>query len=691
MPNRLAAATSPYLLQHRDNPVEWYPWGEEALARARAEDKPIFLSIGYSACHWCHVMAHESFEDPATAKVMNDLFVNIKVDREERPDLDSIYMNAVVALTGNGGWPMSVFLTPDGVPFYGGTYFPPQPRGGMPAFTQVLLGVHDAWRNRREQVAEGGRELLAHLRQEAPAGGELPGLSDLADVIKGLWRVFDWRYHGWGGAPKFPQPMTIEFCLRYHLLSGEATPLEMAVKTLRAMARGGMYDQLGGGFHRYAVDAQWLVPHFEKMLYDNAQLARVYLHAWQITRDPEFRRVAEEVLDYVQREMTDAAGGFYSATDADSEGEEGRFFVWSESEVDAALGPDAALFKAYYGVTPRGNFEGHNILFVPQDLAAVADQLGLPPETAAAKLAAARQALFRRRAGRVPPGLDDKVLAAWNGLMLAAFAEAARLLDRDDYRRTAQANAEFLLTALRAPDGRLRRAWRRPGDQAIAPAAAGNAFLEDYANTAEGLLALYETTFAPRYFTAARELMDVAVARFADPAGGFFDTSDDHEALVVRPKDVQDNATPSGSAMAATVLLKLAAFTGEHRYREAAERALAGVSAFLARYPTGFAQWLNALAFHLGQPREIALVGEPADPELRAMLDVALGEYRPFQVVALKRPGEASPIPLLAGREALNGRATAAVCLNFACRLPVTRAADLREQLAERPGPDRLT
>ncbi|MBL8055508.1 MAG: thioredoxin domain-containing protein, partial [Anaerolineales bacterium] len=690
MPNRLAAATSPYLLQHQDNPVDWYPWGEEALAKAKAEDKPIFLSIGYSACHWCHVMAHQSFEDPATAQVMNDLFVNIKVDREERPDLDSIYMNAVVALTGNGGWPMSVFLTPEGVPFFGGTYFPPQPQGGMPAFTQVLLGVHDAWQKRRAQVVEGGRELLAHLHQQGPADGELPGRADLADVIKGLWRVFDWRHHGWGGAPKFPQPMTIEFCLRYHLLTGEATPLEMAVKTLRAMARGGMCDQIGGGFHRYAVDAQWLVPHFEKMLYDNAQLARVYLHAWQVTHDPEFRRVAEAVLDYVQREMTavstadgEPAGGFYSATDADSEGEEGKFFVWSEAEIDAALGAEAALFKAYYGVTARGNFEGHNILWAPQELEAVAAKFGLAPAAAAERLAAARQTLYQRRAGRVPPGLDDKVLAAWNGLMLAAFAEAARAFEREDYRRTALANAEFLLTTLRGPDGRLRRAWRR-----LSGAPTGNAFLEDYANVAEGLLALYETTFTPRYFTAARELLDTALARFADPAGGFFDTSDDHETLVVRPKDVQDNATPSGGAMAATVLLKLAAYTGEHAYRAAAERALAGVSAMLARYPTGFAQWLNALTFALGQPREIALLGELDDPEMQAMLAEVFGPYRPFQVVALQRPGEASPIPLLAGRAAVAGRPTAAVCFNFACRLPVTTAAALRAQLAEQSGPD---
>ncbi|MBP7691745.1 MAG: thioredoxin domain-containing protein [Anaerolineales bacterium] len=676
MPNRLAAALSPYLLQHQDNPVDWYPWGEEALARAKAEDKPIFLSIGYAACHWCHVMAHESFENPATAQVMNELFINIKVDREERPDLDSIYMNAVVALTGHGGWPMSVFLTPAGVPFYGGTYFPPAPRGGMPAFTQILVGVQEAWQNRREQVVEGGQGLLEHLRQEAAAGGsDLPSRADLAEVAQSLGRVFDWRYHGWGGAPKFPQPMTLEFCLRYHVLTGAAAPLEMAVKTLHAMARGGMYDQLGGGFHRYATDAQWLVPHFEKMLYDNAQLARVYLHAWQVTREPDFRRVAEEVLDYIQREMTDPAGGFYSTTDADSEGEEGKFFVWSAAELEAALGADAPLFKQYYGVTPAGNFEGRSILFVPQALETVARKFNLTPAEAQTRLAAARQTLLPLREQRVRPGLDDKVLAGWNGLMLAAFAEAARVFDRDDYRRTAAANAEFLLTTLRGPDGRLWRAWRRGVTAPI------SGYLEDYANVAEGLVALYETTFDARYLTAARELLDHALERFADPAGGFFDTSVDHEALVVRPKDTQDNATPSGGAMAVTVLLKLAALTGEAPYQAAAERALAAVGPLLARYPTGFAQWLNALIFALGEPQEVALVGDPAGADLAALLAVVFEGYRPFQVVALRRPGEPPAVPLLAGREALAGRATAYVCENFACRLPVADPAELRAQL----------
>jgi hypothetical protein len=680
MPNRLARETSPYLLQHKDNPVDWYPWGPEALARAKAEDRPIFLSIGYAACHWCHVMEHESFEDPATARLMNELFVNIKVDREERPDLDSIYMNAVVALTGHGGWPMSVFLTPDGAPFYGGTYYPPAPHGGMPAFTQVLQGVHDAWVQRREQVLSGSRDVLEHVRQNNTAGilggGEPLSPDTLKAAVQALWSQFDWRQHGWGGAPKFPQPMTIEFLLRYHVLTGEATPLEMAVKTLRSMARGGMYDQLGGGFHRYATDAVWLVPHFEKMLYDNAQLARVYLHAWQVTRDPEFRRVAEEILGYVQREMTDAGGGFYSTTDADSEGEEGRFFVWSEQEIDAALGADSGLFKAFYGVTARGNFEGRNILFVAMEAEALADKFGISTEEARARLTAARQTLYAARERRVRPGLDDKVLAAWNGLMLAAFAESARVLGRDDYLATACANAEFLLATLRTPEGRLRRTWRA-GEARL------NGYLEDYACVADGLLALYETTFDGRYFSAARELAETATTRFADAAGGFFDVSDDHEALVLRPKDVQDNATPSGNAMAAAVLLKLAALTGQRHYRERAEDALRTVEPFLGRYPTGFAQWLSAYAFAVSQPREIALVGDPGRDDMRALLAVLEASYRPFKVVALKRSGERSPVPLLEGREQRDGAATAFVCVNFACLLPVTEPSALEAQLHE--------
>jgi uncharacterized protein YyaL (SSP411 family) len=643
---------------------------------ARSEDRPIFLSIGYAACHWCHVMAHESFESPAIAALMNELFVNIKVDREERPDLDSIYMNAVVALTGRGGWPMSVFLTPSGVPFYGGTYYPPRPAHGLPSFEQVLRGVADAWKNRRDEVVSGGQEILRHLRQGEllglPSGGQPLERATLRQAVESLWRGFDARYHGWGGAPKFPQPMTMEFLLRYHVLSGESVPLDMAVKTARSMARGGMYDQLGGGFHRYATDAIWLVPHFEKMLYDNAQLARVYLHLWQLTGDAEFKRIVEEVLDYVLREMTDPLGGFYSTQDADSEGHEGKFFVWTEVEIDDALGVESDLFKQAYGVSPGGNFEGKNILFAEVAIATLAQKNGLHEDEGAHRLALARSALFALREQRVHPGRDDKVLAAWNGLRLAAFAEAARVLGRDDYRQAALANAGFILSTLRAADGGLLRTWRQ-GEARL------SGFLEDYSNVAEGLLALYETTFDAQYYVAARELIDHVLTHFADPQGGFFDTSDQHEQLVTRPKDIQDNATPSGSAMAVTVLLKLAALTGETRYAEVAEVQLRGLQPILGQHPTGFGQWLAAAAFALGEPREIALVADPATAG--EFLDVVFRPYRPFQVVALKQPGGDSPVPLLAGREQIQGLPTAAVCLNFACRLPVTDPQALRAQL----------
>jgi hypothetical protein len=683
--NRLTSATSPYLLQHADNPVDWYPWGAEALAKAKAENKVIFLSIGYAACHWCHVMAHESFEDPTTAAVMNTYFINIKVDREERPDLDGIYMQAVVALTGHGGWPMSVFLTPEGVPFYGGTYFPPRPARGMPSFRQVLEGAHEAWVNRRAQVLAGGQEVLQHIQHNAllPVGRDDLSRETLQLAIKGLWNSFDARYHGWGSAPKFPQPMTIEFLLRYHTLTSESLPLDMAIKTLHSMARGGMYDQLGGGFHRYATDAVWLVPHFEKMLYDNAQLARVYLHAWQLTGEPEFRRIAEETLDYVLRELTHPRGGFYSSQDADSEGREGKFFVWTEAEIDAALGAESALFKAAFGARPGGNFEGRTILHRAAELTALAAAHHQPSEHLRARLETAKLKLFARREHRIKPGLDDKILAAWNGLMLAAFAEAARVLERADYRAAAIKNADFLLETMRDERGRVFRAWRDAGAEASAPALAG--YLEDYACLAEGLLALYETTYDSGYFVAARALMDVALEHFADPGGGFFDTADDHETLVTRPKDVQDNATPSGNALAATVLLKLAAFTGETRYAAAADQMLKAAQPLLARYPTGFAQWLSAAAWALSESREIAVIGDPADTATQTLLRVLHAPYRPFQVTALAAPNaqstEAQRLPLLAERPQRDGRVTAYVCRHFACQWPVTTPAALEQQL----------
>ncbi len=705
--NRLARETSPYLLQHAHNPVEWHPWGEEALAKAKAEDKPIFLSIGYAACHWCHVMAHESFENEPIAALMNQYFVNVKVDREERPDLDSIYMDAVVSMTGRGGWPMSVFLTPDGVPFYGGTYFPPTARRGLPGFPDILRGLHDAWANRRDELLKAGKEIIGQIGQtHAGRGGTGSGEAltpeTLKRAVQAAWTQFDWRHAGWGGGPKFPQPMMLEFLLRHHLLFDDPLALEMATKTLDAMLAGGLYDQLGGGFHRYATDAIWLAPHFEKMLYDNSQLARVYLHAYQITGKTQYKRCVEEILDYVRREMTDgstalttgAGGGFYSTQDADSEGVEGKFFVWDEAEIDSILRSDdfsrsaadaarsddlsrsatevattGALFKSAYGVTARGNFEHKNILFAAAGLDALARKFDLTPPEIAGKLAAARRALFEAREKRVHPGLDDKVLSGWNGLMLAAFAEAARVLKRDDYRAAAVANAEFLMREMRNDQGRLYRSWRK-GQPKV------NGYLEDYAAVIEGLMTLYETTFEPRWFTAARELTETLLARFADTEqGGFFDTGDDHEPLVVRPKSAQDNAVPSGNSLAATALLKLAALTGESRYGDIAEKMLRSVQPLMEKYPTGFGQWLVALSYALGEPKEIAIAGDPAREDTQAMLAAVWSKYRPFQVLAVGEND--STVPLLAGRIQRDGKATAYVCFHFACRRPITEAAEL--------------
>jgi uncharacterized protein len=689
MPNRLIDETSPYLLQHAHNPVEWYPWGEAALTKARTEDKPIFLSIGYAACHWCHVMAHESFEDETTARLMNELFVNIKVDREERPDLDSIYMNAVVGLTGSGGWPMSVWLTPDGKPFYGGTYFPPSPRYNMPAFREVLQAVSSAWKSRRDEVLKSSDNIAAYLRQAAEFAdtSESQPLSDetLTKATHNLIRSYDRTNGGWGGAPKFPQPMALEFLLRHYVQAPSDDLRAMINHTLTAMAHGGMYDQLGGGFHRYSTDAHWLVPHFEKMLYDNSQLASVYLHAWQALGDPYYRRIAVENLDYVLREMTHPAGGFYSTQDADSEGVEGKFFLWTSDEVRSILDDEAILFAEVYGVTPHGNFReqhlppGQNILSIAAEPETVAKENGLSAEQLDVILDEARRKLFTAREQRVKPGRDEKVLAAWNGLMLAALAEAARdpALGRrtELYRSAAEHNAEFLLREMRTSEGRLLRTWK-DGQAKL------NGYLEDYACVIEGLLELYQTTFDEQWFVAAHDLADTMLQHYADPAGGFFDTSDDHEALVTRPKDLQDNAVPSGNAMAVTVLLKLAAFTGKDRYDRHAEALLGALQPALIQSPLGFAQWLVAHDFALSDPKEIAIVGDPRSGDAQALLDVIRSGYRPHQVVALAPPDRPSAISLLLDRPAIDGRATAYVCVRFTCQYPTTDPRVLAEQLA---------
>ncbi len=698
MTNQLINETSPYLLQHAHNPVDWYPWGEEALAKSKAEDKPIFLSIGYSACHWCHVMAHESFEDPDTAAIMNEHFVNIKVDREERPDLDTIYMEAVVAMTGSGGWPMSVFLTPHGKPFYGGTYFPPISRYGMPSFKHVLISISEAYHHQRAQIEQGSNQLNTRIGQSLAlrATPELLSPETLDLAYQRLASRFDSTNGGFGAAPKFPQPMNLEFLLRYHHRTGESNALNMVDLTLTRMASGGIYDQLGGGFHRYATDSRWLVPHFEKMLYDNALLARVYLHAWQVTGRPLYRHVVEETLDYVIREMTfmhppqshegqcDGTGGFYSSQDADSEGEEGKFFLWTPDQVKSILSAEEGeIFCRYFDVTPGGNFEGKSILNVKLDLSTAAAAAHMDEDRFQAIIAESKQKLFRAREARMKPDRDEKVLTAWNGLMLTAFAEASQVLGREDYRRVAECNAGFVLKELRR-NGRLLRSWKSKPSTGRGQARF-NAYLEDYAFYADGLLALYHATFVPRWFAEARALADAMLTHFAAPDGGFFDTSHDHEQLITRPKTMQDNAIPSGNAMAADVLLRLATYTGDDAYRRPAEEMLAAMTPMMQQYPGGFGQWLSVLAFHLAPPREIALIGDPRTDETRAMLDFLSGTYRPHQVVAFAAPGDetaASIIPLLANRPQQSGRTTAYVCQRFICQNPVTDPVSLVKQVS---------
>ncbi len=662
MPNQLAKESSRYLQQHAANPVDWYPWSDAAFEKARREDKPIFLSIGYSACHWCHVMAHESFEDEATAALLNAHFVSIKVDREERPDLDRIYMSAVQALTGQGGWPMSVFLTPEGAPFYGGTYFPKTARYGMPAFTQVLHAIAEAWRESREQLLQGGQQVVAALREQAEsiataAAGALSATT-LEQAYQALHRSFDATHGGWGNAPKFPQPMLLEFLLRYHHTTDDPEALRMVTYTLESMARGGIYDQLDGGFHRYAVDATWLTPHFEKMLYDNALLVPVYLHAWQVTGEPLFRAIVEETLDYVLREMTAPEGGFYATQDADSEGEEGKFFVWTPDEVRAALGGPATRFLEIYGVTESGNFEGHNILTFG----------GTAEEREA--ITGARRTLFEARAQRVQPGRDEKVLTSWNGLMLRAMAEAAHVLERDDYRQAAEHNAAFLLQALCTAEGRL---WHvsHNGTAQIA------GFLEDYTHLAWGLLTLYQTTFDQQHYRAARDLMETVLEHFRAEIG-FYDTADDAPALVLRPKELQDNAVPSGNAVAITVLLELARLGIAPHYHDLACATLSRMQKVLAHHPMGFGQWLIALDSALATTTEIAIVGDPQAANIQALRSIAQTGYAPHRLTAV---GLGQEPALLAERAPLQGSPTAYLCRKHVCYPPLTDPDALKQLL----------
>jgi uncharacterized protein YyaL (SSP411 family) len=663
MTNRLAMETSPYLLQHRDNPVDWYPWGREALERARAEDRPVLLSVGYSACHWCHVMERESFEDPETASYMNAHFVNVKVDREERPDVDAIYMEAVQALSGHGGWPMTVFLDPDGVPFYGGTYFPPDESRGMPSFRMVMEAVLGAWEGKRDEIRERAPAVRARLGAigATEPSPEVPGEADLEQAIANLLAAADARNGGFGAAPKFPPASALELLLA----RGERAVVE---RTLDAMLAGGIYDQLGGGFARYSVDAAWLVPHFEKMLYDNALLARAYLHGWQALGHERYRRVCEETLEWMLREMRGPEGGFFSALDADSEGEEGRFYVWTPAQVREVLGDEAEPVLAFYGITEEGNFEGANVLHLAGGAEAPT------PEG----VEEARRALFEARAERARPGLDDKRLTSWNALAIAALAAAGAVLGREEYLEAARECAEFLLSEVSDADGRLLRTFK-DGEARL------NAYLEDHAFLLEALLTLYEASFAERWFVEARRLAETLIERFGDPErGGFYSTSADHEELIARRKEVGDHPIPSGNSSAALGLLRLSALTGERRYEAQAIGVLSLFSAPATRHPEAFAHLLRALDFLLSPTREVALVGEVTGDErgIAELAAVVRSELRPHLVLAAGPEGSEEP-PLLAGRTAVDGRPAAYVCESFACRLPVTDPAELDRELAD--------
>src|SRR5437868_6104760 len=674
MPNHLIHETSPYLLQHAHNPVDWYPWSEEAFEKARSENKPVLLSIGYSACHWCHVMAHESFENEDTANLMNELFVNIKVDREERPDLDQIYMNAVQMMTHHGGWPMTVFLTPDAVPFYGGTYFPPQDRYNIPGFPRVLISVAEAYRDRRDDIVETGASLVNELKRlSITSGSDHPIESDVLNAdYTGIVRSYDSVNGGFGGAPKFPPAMTLEFLLRTYVRTGNRDALEIVGHTCQKMAEGGIYDQLGGGFHRYSTDSKWLVPHFEKMLYDNALLSRLYLHYFQISQAPFARETVEGVLDYILREMTDPTGGFYSTQDADSEGHEGKFFVWDIHEIRKALGEtEASLLCAYYNITESGNFEGKNIPNITRSLEEVATAQDVSVDELRASLKESKRKLFELRERRVKPDRDEKILTAWNGLMLASFAEAGVVLNRSDYTNTARRNAEFVLSSLRR-DGMLLRTWK-------AGVAKFNAYLEDYAFLIEGLVTLYETTGEFRWLEEARTLTERMIEEFWDGEDGdFFFTGKSHENLIVRSKDYFDNATRSGNSVAAGVLLRLTILTGEENYRNLAATVIREIGDAARRYPSAFGYALSAVDFLLSTPKEIAIVGtNPSD--IQPLLQETWRRYLPNKVVAAGFGNE--NIPLLESRPLQNGLPTAYVCEHYTCKQPVNDVSALANQL----------
>jgi uncharacterized protein YyaL (SSP411 family) len=679
MPNHLAGETSPYLLQHANNPVDWYPWGKEALERARREDKPIFLSIGYAACHWCHVMERESFESEAVAALLNRDFVSIKVDREERPDLDEVYMAATVALSGSGGWPMSVFLAPDQRPFFAGTYFPPTGRYGRPSFSTVLERIAELWRTSRDSLLTEAEALTRHVRagfdNEAPAPSDAGAMKSAVDALS---RGFDPTHGGFGSAPKFPPCAALSLLFRHHASTGDEKALVMARVTLDRMKDGGIYDQLAGGFARYSTDERWLVPHFEKMLYDNAELSRVYLEGYQVTGDEEYARVARETLDYVVREMQGPEGGYFSATDADSEGVEGKFFVWSLDEIQALLEREAAeAFALFYDVTPDGNWEGHNVLHRPRNVAEAARELGVEPAALETSLAASKRKLYHARKERIPPLLDDKVIGAWNGLMINAMAEGYRVLRDRRYLESAERAARFVLGTLARPDGGLFRT-ARGGHAHVA------AYLEDYAYLADALLTLYEAGGAVTFLRESERLAERLIRDFGDGGGAFFATAKDHETLVARPRDGHDGAIPNANAVAARALARMARHLDRNDLADRARQALDAYGGLVSRAPRAFATALCALDFLESSPLELALVGPEGSPE-REAFEAALGRrYLPNRIVALLDPAQSEgPLPpLLAGKGLSGGKAALYVCRNFTCAAPITDPSAIETALA---------
>ena len=667
--NRLVHETSPYLLQHAHNPVAWFPWGEEAFEKARDEDKPIFLSVGYAACHWCHVMEHECFENEEIAQIMNAHFVNVKVDREERPDVDEIYMNAVQVMTGSGGWPMSVFLTPQGVPFYGGTYFPPESRHNIPGFPQVLESVARHYREKGDNVADVANRLHEHLRAMARIDALADDLTetDFEGAFQKIRSNFDFQHGGFGTQPKFPNSMNLDVCLRTYLRTGNEEALAMVTLTLEKMARGGIYDQLGGGFHRYSVDRYWLVPHFEKMLYDNALLAQLYTQTYQVTRQPLFARIVRSILDYTRREMTAPEGGFYSTQDADSEGEEGKFFVWTPQEVMDLLGEeDGAAFCRYFDVTERGNFEGKNILNIPQVYEV--------DEDAMARRCAI---LFDAREERVKPGRDEKIQVSWNGMMISAFARAYRAFGDPIYLKSASDASQFILENMCTDRGLLLHTFTDGH-------ARFNAYQDDYACLIVGLVDLYEASFEASCLVAARDFMEVMVEQFWDDEdGGFFYTGRDHEELIVRSKNPFDNATPSGNSMGAMALLRLGTLLEREDWRDMGARILHLFGRHIREVPSGFGNMICALDLHLQGAVEVAILGDRDREDTVALLNVVNKKWRPNVVLCGGSDPVSDAIPLLKNRGMIDGRATAYVCRNFVCSEPVTDAEALEKLLDE--------